>query len=472
MAALGLLPRAVGAPTAAAAALLPAELSRRNPTQSAGIETLSTCSGLVAASSLHGCRHLLCSRAKWIQVPDGGQRWSRVHTERERWSPLVIRAGVRWTEDPPPSFNASSLLDGGQDVNSRAVDPAETQAAVHDQLSQAQSQLSTLGLLSVLALRGKSFAGRSASQARSSQDTVPPSTFERARLFALVAGALGFVAVASPAIATVASTAAGATVPRTGVLQVLAGTELLASAWTGLVAGCLHTLTGPDHLAALAPLSIGRSKLESACVGALWGFGHDTGQVLFGLMFLLLKDRLRMDLLQTWGARIVGMTLIGIGLLGMKESQALSVQEEVLSSASPGAAAEMAVAGVGAVGGNVLEVKGISGEISKKNVNLATTFATGIIHGLQPDALLMVLPALALPSKVAGAAFLMMFLIGTIAAMGSYTAFIGVSSRALGKRVPWVTQRLSLVASIFAMLVGTSILIPGGLSNVLPFVNV
>ncbi|KAK9929532.1 hypothetical protein M0R45_026628 [Rubus argutus] len=29
-------------------------------------------------------------------------------------------------------------------------------------------------------------------------------------------------------------------------------TELLSSAWTGFFAGCLHTLSGPDHLAALA----------------------------------------------------------------------------------------------------------------------------------------------------------------------------------------------------------------------------
>ena len=80
-------------------------------------------------------------------------------------------------------------------------------------------------------------------------------------------------------------------------LRVASAAELLASAWTGLVAGCLHTLTGPDHLAALAPMSIGRTRLQSAWMGALWGCGHDAGQLLFGLLFLLLKDRLHMDLL-------------------------------------------------------------------------------------------------------------------------------------------------------------------------------
>ncbi|MCD7446362.1 hypothetical protein HAX54_005969 [Datura stramonium] len=96
--------------------------------------------------------------------------------------------------------------------------------------------------------------------------------------------------------------------------------ELLSSAWTGFFAGCLHTLSGPDHLAALAPLSIGRTRMESAAVGALWGCGHDAGQLIFGLLFLLLKDRLHIEVIRTWGTRVVGFTLLVIGALGIKEA--------------------------------------------------------------------------------------------------------------------------------------------------------
>ncbi|KAK2392943.1 high-affinity nickel-transport family protein [Trifolium repens] len=97
-------------------------------------------------------------------------------------------------------------------------------------------------------------------------------------------------------------------------------TELLSSAWTGFFAGCLHTLSGPDHLAALAPLSIGRTRLESAAVGALWGCGHDAGQLIFGLIFLILKDRLHIEIIRTWGTRVVGLTLLVIGAMGIKEA--------------------------------------------------------------------------------------------------------------------------------------------------------
>ncbi|XP_038998067.1 uncharacterized protein LOC120123192 [Hibiscus syriacus] len=49
--------------------------------------------------------------------------------------------------------------------------------------------------------------------------------------------------------------------------------KLLSSEWTGFFSGCFHTLSGPDHLMALAPLSIGRTRMGNAVVGALWGFG-------------------------------------------------------------------------------------------------------------------------------------------------------------------------------------------------------
>jgi hypothetical protein len=109
-----------------------------------------------------------------------------------------------------------------------------------------------------------------------------------------------------------------------------AGGQVAAqSAWAGLAAGFLHTLCGPDHLAvsaaatepeawaalgccdatrtprgpvlrltphcvlslqqALTPLTIGRGRAAASALGALWGFGHSTGQLILGLVFVLLK---------------------------------------------------------------------------------------------------------------------------------------------------------------------------------------
>ncbi|GFS42752.1 high-affinity nickel-transport family protein [Actinidia rufa] len=220
--------------------------------------------------------------------------------------------------------------------------------------------------------------------------------------------------------------------------------ELLSSAWTGFFAGCLHTLSGPDHLAALAPLSIGRTRTESAAVGALWGCGHDAGQLIFGLLFLLLKDQLHIEVIRTWGTRVVGFTLLVIGAMGIREASEVPTPRVALENGECDVSVYEA-----------LENPGIG---KKKKIGFAT-FATGIVHGLQPDALMMVLPALALPSRLAGAAFLGMFLVGTVIAMGSYTVFIGSCSEALKGRVPRITEKLTWASSLVAIALGLAIII-------------
>nr|GMC78330.1 chloroplast zebra-necrosis protein [Ipomoea batatas]GMC85321.1 chloroplast zebra-necrosis protein [Ipomoea batatas] len=230
------------------------------------------------------------------------------------------------------------------------------------------------------------------------------------------------------------------TAAKSGGGGLLVHAEILNGAWTGFLAGCLHTLSGPDHLAALAPLSIGRTRMESAAVGALWGCGHDAGQLLFGLLFLLLKDRLSLHigLLQTWGTRVVGFTLLVIGAMGIREA---FENENGEFDVSLQGGFETAAAAIG----------------KKSKVGFAT-FATGIVHGLQPDALMMVVPALALPSRFAGAAFLFMFLAGTVIAMGGYTAFLASCSQALKDRVPRITEKLTWASSLVAIALGFAIL--------------
>jgi len=251
--------------------------------------------------------------------------------------------------------------------------------------------------------------------------------------------------IVSPAFATFQTATQTGAPTAVAAGERLIRTELLSSAWTGFFAGCLHTLSGPDHLAALAPLSIGRSRLESAAVGALWGCGHDAGQVIFGLLFLLLKDRLHIEIIRTWGTRVVGFTLLVIGAMGIKEASEVP---------APCVALENGECDVSVY--ETLENPKI--EKKKKKIGFAT-FATGIVHGLQPDALMMVLPALALPSRLAGAAFLGMFLVGTVIAMGSYTVFIGSCSEALKDRVPRITEKLTWAASIVAIALGLAIIV-------------
>jgi sulfite exporter TauE/SafE len=163
---------------------------------------------------------------------------------------------------------------------------------------------------------------------------------------------------------------------------------------------------------------------------------------MFGILVLILKDKLHIEILRTWGARVVGITLLTIGVVGIKEAQ--------------DAASSIPLLLAGNNANDLYSASSSSGSM-RKNVGFAT-FATGIVHGLQPDALIMILPALALPSRLAGAAFLGMFLLGTVLAMSGYTVFLGSCSQALQKRIPRITEHLSWISSSVAILVGMAIL--------------
>jgi hypothetical protein len=50
----------------------------------------------------------------------------------------------------------------------------------------------------------------------------------------------------------------------------------------GVLMGILHVLAGPDHLCALATLSVG-SSWRAVLLGVRWGIGHSTGKALIKL---------------------------------------------------------------------------------------------------------------------------------------------------------------------------------------------
>lgn len=217
-------------------------------------------------------------------------------------------------------------------------------------------------------------------------------------------------------------------------------TTAFRSAWAGLAAGCLHTLAGADHLAALTPLTIGQSHLRASMLGALWGFGHSTGQLMLGLLMVILKDRFQqlVPALSKWGGTTVGLTLLAIGALGVYES--FFEGDHHHEHGAPHTEK--------------------SSPKEKKGFGLAT-FATGIVYGLQPDALFVIIPALALPTKLAAIAYILMFVLGTVTAMGAYAGVIGATSQAIKKTNTRLTANLSGAASAMAIVIGFGVLLSG-----------
>lgn len=59
---------------------------------------------------------------------------------------------------------------------------------------------------------------------------------------------------------------------------------------TGLTMGIVHVLTGPDHLSAIATLSVNVGNGHAFWVGIRWGMGHSIGLVVVGSIFILLEN--------------------------------------------------------------------------------------------------------------------------------------------------------------------------------------
>jgi sulfite exporter TauE/SafE len=222
---------------------------------------------------------------------------------------------------------------------------------------------------------------------------------------------------------------------------------LVAIAWTGFLAGAVHVVTGADHLAALLPLSVGR-RLRAFAVGARWGVGHSAGVLLIALLAVALRERLDVELVGAWGERLVGVMLVALGILGIREALRLRIHAHGHEHAQTGH-----------------EHLHLHGPATAHATNAAdgaplhrhthTAFAAGTLHGVAGTAhILGVLPAVAMPDAASSGAYLAAFALGTILAMGGFSAIVGETSARASETTPRLLKSLMYAAGSLTILVG------------------
>jgi hypothetical protein len=190
-------------------------------------------------------------------------------------------------------------------------------------------------------------------------------------------------------------------------------------ALAGLLAGFLHVLSGPDHLAAIAPYAV-EGKARAWRIGVRWGIGHSAGVLAVGVLALLARHALPIDALSAWAERCVGVVLIGIGAWGLHKALAMRFH------------------------------------VASPHVHGGKAFAVGTVHGLAGSShLLGIVPALALPSDFAASIYLVLFGVGTVAAMAMFSSLVGgiASHRRAGAAV--TQSALLATCAACAMAVGT-----------------
>jgi ABC-type nickel/cobalt efflux system permease component RcnA len=218
--------------------------------------------------------------------------------------------------------------------------------------------------------------------------------------------------------------------------------------FAGLAAGFLHVLAGPDHLAAVAPYSV-EGRRSAWRVGLSWGAGHAGGVVLVAILALLLRGILPVDRLSGWSERLVGVALMGIGLWSVRAALRNRVHTHRHTHGEPGEAGDEEHVHIH------VHPDGQEHDRPEAHTHTHAAFAVGTLHGLAGSSHLFgVLPALALPSNGAAAAYLVAFGVGSVAAMTSVAWLLGLIAgrfEAAGSRL---YQGLMAACGVAAFVVG------------------
>ena len=193
-------------------------------------------------------------------------------------------------------------------------------------------------------------------------------------------------------------------------------------ALAGLAAGVVHVLSGPDHLAAIAPYAV-TDKTRSWKTGVRWGLGHSTGVLGVGLLILLARHAMPVDALSAHSELAVGLVLLAIGIWGIR---------------------------------GAWWRHGLAGTPSHQHHGHGhAAMAVGTLHGLAGSShLLGIVPALALPSDATAVAYLLSFGAGSVAAMGGFASVIGWIAGRPGASGPGAQRTLLGATAVVATAVG------------------
>jgi len=216
----------------------------------------------------------------------------------------------------------------------------------------------------------------------------------------------------------------------------------------GTFAGGLHAITGPDHLAALLPLCIGRRWWKASSTGAFWGLGHGVGAALVGVLGFALRGVLNLQAISPYMDAAVGTSIMVIGFTGFREAREWAENAE--ESCSPPQDVQQKADGRSAdlVTSNACDEPPPQG--------VARTLLNGVLNGVSGTGhILGVLPALAMPNWAVAGVYLTCFGLGTLVAMALFTGVVGELSSQLSSYTPAAPATSAMAASIFALALGS-----------------
>ncbi len=185
---------------------------------------------------------------------------------------------------------------------------------------------------------------------------------------------------------------------------------MVSAVLAGLSVGAVHAVTGPDHLAAVVPMSLD-TPWRGARTGLAWGTGHGAGVAVLAVIAFALRQFFVIEIVSGWSELVVGALLVLIGAWALRRAR----------------------------------------PAHRGHTHLAPAFGVGTLHGTAGMGHLVgLIPALGLP-LVPAVVYLVAFLVGAAGAMTAVGLLSGAASRRLG---PDHRGSLDVLAGVAAIAVG------------------
>lgn len=257
---------------------------------------------------------------------------------------------------------------------------------------------------------------------------------------------------------------------------------------TGLTMGILHVLAGPDHLSALAVLSVGNSW-RAMTLGFRWGMGHSTGLIFVAIIFIALKGDLDLRTLGRYCDLLVGAFMIvlgGYGVIGAlkmfrEKNKKRDIDLEVdINAIQPQRSPSNETVKLVTQDADCFVEKsdwkdsedsmfhhhddGIDSDCEScpfldmrdPFTQRMVSFSIGILHGVAgPGGILGVLPAVEMQNWMSSAIYLGTFVCASTLSMGGFAALYGEITKRIGATQQSLDFALRVFSSSMSIIVGT-----------------
>jgi nickel/cobalt transporter (NicO) family protein len=203
---------------------------------------------------------------------------------------------------------------------------------------------------------------------------------------------------------------------------------------TALLLGSLHALEA-DHMAAVTAFVVRRPSRRAAVrFGVRWSVGHGGAIVLVGAALIVLGVHLP-EVAAHWLERLVGVVMIGLGLWTFRGASALHAHEHRHDGHSHAHLHSHALA-------------------EDHDHGHAVT-AVGLLHGLAGSgAAVALIPVVGFDSPGLAILYLVVFAVGTIAAMAIYGLLAGLVVGHTAQNSVRIARLLARGTGAFTVLVG------------------